>query len=109
MCLAAARRLGARVSKRWCKQEGLYLEEIWEAAQSAELETDLWEMAGEEAEGDMENSGKKDTVEFNTIGKEHSSPLDYALASKYHHPTTITLRGHGCQLERKITGIYNYW
>ena len=52
LCLAAARRPGARVSKRWWEQEGLDLEGIWEAA---EAEMDLGARTGEEAERDTED------------------------------------------------------
>ena len=55
LCLAAARRPGARVSEWWRKQEGLDLKGIREAAQAAEAERDLGEWAGEEAEGETEN------------------------------------------------------
>ena len=55
LCLAAARRPGAQVSKRWWEQEGRDLEGIREAARAAEAERDLGGRAGEEAEGKTEN------------------------------------------------------
>ena len=48
LCLATARRPGARVSKQWWEQEGLDLEGIWEATWVAEAEREWGEWAGEE-------------------------------------------------------------
>ena len=37
LCIEAARRSGARISKRWWENEGLYLEGIWEAVRVVEV------------------------------------------------------------------------
>ena len=49
LCMAAERRLGTRVSKRWWDQEGLELEVIWTAA---------WEAEREEIEGEADGAEK---------------------------------------------------
>ena len=36
LCLAAVRRLGSQVAKRWLEQDGLDLEGMWMAAREAE-------------------------------------------------------------------------
>ena len=41
----------------------------------------------------------KGTVAINTIVREPSATLSYALGSYHHHPTTFTLGGDGGRLD----------
>ena len=57
---------------------------------------------GRDGDGEL---GGKDTVAFNTIGTEPTTPLDYALGSEHNHSNTSKLGGHGGQLEIQRTNL----
>ena len=90
--LAAERRMGSRMPKRWWEQDGLDVEVMWMADQEAEW-TDGGGGDGRDRYGYILSWWGNNLANL-ILGTETNYPLAYATGLKHHQPNMRSLGEH---------------